>query len=160
MKTVASKRPRVVTAGLALALCAALAGGCGSSRATARAVLVGVALIAGGTAIGSAVVSSNKEDSLRNDAQTGSLSGRAFADRDSEGQRWNRAARASVFVAGLALVGLGISWEMGLGDHAMAEPSASLPPAAGLPPAGGLPPVGALPPAGALLAPGAASARR
>jgi hypothetical protein len=153
MKTAAPARPRAFTAGLAFAvtLSAALSGGCGSSRATARAVLVGVALVAGGAAIGSTVISSNKEDSLRADAQTGSLSGRAFADRDAEGQRWNRAARASTFVAGIALVGLGVLWEMSLGDRALMveAPAAALGPTPGDPAPMGLAPSGAAPPVAA-----------
>jgi hypothetical protein len=118
---------------LLLVLLAAVAtGGCGTAgrqgeRAVARTLLVGAMIAAGGTAAGAAVVSGNKESDLRALANAGSLTGRQFAERDSEGQRWNRIARGSAFVAGLAVVGLAILWEMTAGERAL-EATAPAPP--------------------------------
>ena len=99
-----------------------LAAGCGSgpgvrNRSVAKGLLVALTLAAAGGAVGSAVLSERKEKSLRDDVEMGLVSGRQFADRDAEGKRWNRTARASVLVGGLAIVGLVIAWQMGLGDR-------------------------------------------
>jgi hypothetical protein len=109
-----------------LAAITALAGGCGTGgHSFARNVLIGVAVISAGAAVGAAVVSDNKKTSLANDAEAGGLSGRQFADRDREGTHWNRAARASAFACGLSLVGLALLWEMRLGERAAAGDNAA-----------------------------------
>ena len=93
--------------------------GCGSSgtgrgRKVAAGVLLGLAAVAGGGAVAAGVASNNKEKELREDLEAGTVDGSEFAARDQSGVRWNRAARASAFVAGLAVVGLVVVWEMGL----------------------------------------------
>jgi hypothetical protein len=99
-----------------------LAAGCGSgpgvrNRSVAKGLLVALAVAAAGGTAAAVVLSQNKEKSLRDDVQMGLVSGREFADRDAEGKRWNRVGRASVLVGGLAIVGLVIAWQMGLGDR-------------------------------------------
>jgi hypothetical protein len=123
-----------LTLGLMVAL---LAGGCSSSpgvrsRSLAKGLLVTLALAATAGAAGAAVVSQNREKSLRDDVEMGLVSGREFADRDAEGKRWNRLGRGSVLVGGLAIVGLVIAWQMGLGDHYQFGPLE--PPAPAVPP--------------------------
>lgn len=103
--------------------------GCGTGRVgadgkpmpryTAAKVILGVVAVgAAAIAAGAAVKGQRLEDDLRDDSRTGGLTGRQFADRDNEGKRWNRAARASAFASGLALIGMGVIWEMSLGDGA------------------------------------------
>ncbi len=99
-----------------------LAAGCASgpgvrSRALAKGLLLGLVAAAAGGAVGAAVISDQKEQQLREDVQAGGVTGTEFASRDLEGRRWNRAARASIFVGGVALVGLLIASTMGLGDR-------------------------------------------
>lgn len=111
---------RTLGMGLILAL---LAGGCASNsglpRRTVPKVILG-ALVLGGAAlaVSAAIKSDGIEKDLREDYARGGLSGRDFADRDAEGERWNRIGRASAFVSGLSLLGLGILWEMSLSDRA------------------------------------------
>jgi hypothetical protein len=113
----------------ALALAGALlATGCSSapgvrSRGVAKGLLLALTAAAAGGAAGAAVVSNNKEKSLRDDLAAGRVSGREFAERDAEGLRWNRAARASVLIGGLAIVGLVITWQMGLADRYQLGPA-------------------------------------
>jgi hypothetical protein len=114
----------------ALALMALLIGGCSRapgvrSRGLARGILLAVAAAAAGGAVGAAVISDKKEKTLRDDLAGGSLNGRTFAVRDDEGKRWNRMGRASVLVGGLAVVGLVITWQMGLADHYQYGPAES-----------------------------------
>ncbi len=87
------------------------------NRSAARNVLIGVALGTAAIAIGSAVAGNSVESKLRDDLQAGNLSGREFADRDAEGRRWNRVARASAFASGIAVIGIGVVWEASLGDR-------------------------------------------
>ena len=101
---------------------AVLAAGCGTAsrgrgRGVAAGLLIGLATVAIGSTVATAVVSNDKEDKLREDVQAGTLSGREFAERDEEGKRWNRAARASAFVAGVAVVGLLILGEVTWADQ-------------------------------------------
>lgn len=124
---------------------ALLAAGCSSapgvrSRSLAKGLLLALtAAAAGGLAV-SAVKSDKLGKDLRDDVAAGTVSGRDFARRDGEGARWNRAARASAFVGGLALVGLVITWQMGLANRYQFGPAEqpSVPPIypAGSPPAG------------------------
>jgi hypothetical protein len=99
-----------------------LASGCSSgpgvrSRSLAKGLLLALAAAAAGGVAGATVISENKEKSLRDDLVSGMVSGREFAERDAEAKRWNRAARASVLIGGLAIVGLVITWQMGLADR-------------------------------------------
>jgi hypothetical protein len=102
-----------------------LAGGCASSgnlpKRTWPKVVLG-ALVLGGAAVGIAagVKGDNIEEELADDIRQREVSGREFASRDSDGERWNRIARASAFVSGLSLLALGILWEMSLADRAEA----------------------------------------
>jgi hypothetical protein len=97
--------------------------GCGNSgagvrnRSLATGLLIGLFAVAAGSTAATAVMGNNKEKALREDVEAGKLDGRQFAERDAEGKRWNRAARASVFVGGLALVGLVLVGEMRLADR-------------------------------------------
>jgi hypothetical protein len=118
-----------------VALLGALSAGCGTSkgrpsRGIAIGLLVGLTAAAAGGTIYAASVSDKKEKDLRDDVQTGNLSGRQFAERDEQGQKWNRAARASAFVGVLGVVGLIIVGEMMLADrnqYGPTEPPASKP---------------------------------
>lgn len=105
-----------------------LLAGCASGdlpRRTAPKVILG-ALVVGGAAL--AVVAAVKgnaiEKELRQDYAGGNLSGRDFGARDADGERWNRIGRASAFVGGLSLLGLGVLWEMSLSDRATAPAEA------------------------------------
>jgi hypothetical protein len=106
----------------ALAIVAVLlAAGCASkpgvrSRTLAKGLLLAVTAAAAGGAAGAAVMSEKQEQRLRDDLAAGSVTGRDFAKQDAEGLRWNRVGRASVLVGSLALVGLVITWQMGLAD--------------------------------------------
>ena len=93
------------------------------SRSLAKGLLLALTAAAAGGAAGAAVMSDNKEKSLRDDLAAGSVTGRDFAERDAEGMRWNRAARASVLIGGLAIVGLVITWQMGLADRYQLGPA-------------------------------------
>jgi len=104
------------TAGVVLGLVALLGGGCSGPHATARNLLLGVMVVAGGAAVTGAVISNDRKTTLQKDAMSGGLTGRQFAERDAEGVRWNRIARGSTFVAGLALVGVALIWEMNTSD--------------------------------------------
>jgi hypothetical protein len=108
---------------LACGLVILLAGGCASGR-TAGKVVLG-ALVVGGAAlaIGAAVKSNSIEKNLNDDYRGQTITGMQFADRDSDGQRWNRIGRAAAFVGGLSLLGLGVIWEMQLADKAQSEPA-------------------------------------
>ena len=108
---------------LACGLVILLAGGCASGR-TAGKVVLG-ALVVGGAAlaIGAAVKSNSIEKNLNDDYRGQTITGMQFAERDSDGQRWNRIGRAAAFVGGLSLLGLGVIWEMQLADKAQSEPA-------------------------------------
>lgn len=98
-----------------------------SGRKIAAGVLIGVAVASAGMATFAMTKGNRIERDLRDDLATGTLTGRQFAERDADGLRWNRVARASGFVGGLSLIGLGILWEMAIGDRAAsaAAPSAA-----------------------------------
>jgi hypothetical protein len=113
---------------LCLGLTLLLVGGCASNeplphRTLPKVILGAVVVGAAGLAVGAAVKSRSIENSLANDYKARDISGSEFADRDSQGQRWNRIGRASAFVSGVALLGLGVLWEMSLSDHAQVEPT-------------------------------------
>jgi hypothetical protein len=118
-----------------VALLGALSAGCGTgkgrpSRGIAVGLLVGLTAAAAGGTIYAANVSSKKEKELRDEVQAGTLSGRQFAEKDEQGQKWNRAARASAFVGVLGVVGLIIVGEMMLADgnqYGPLEPPAAKP---------------------------------
>jgi hypothetical protein len=143
----------------ALLVVLALSAGCGNartgvrSRTLATGLLIGLFVVAAGSTAATAVVANDKEKKLREDVEAHRLTGHQFAERDAEGKRWNRASRASVFVGGLALVGLVLVGELRASDRNMygpVEPAKSTPiipgewrdtpPAAALP---GLTPPGA-----------------
>jgi hypothetical protein len=100
-----------------------LAAGCGNastgvrSRKLATGLLIGLFAVSAGATAATAVVGNDKEKKLREDVEAHKLNGHQFAERDAEGKNWNRAARGSVFVAGLALVGLVLVGEMRLSDR-------------------------------------------
>lgn len=106
-----------VTAAVLAALVCAGCGSAGAGRATARNLLLAAAVVSAGVAVGAAVASENTEKKLRDDLAGGQLTGPQFTDRDDEGRRWNRISRASVFVAGLSLLGLGIWWQAGKAER-------------------------------------------
>lgn len=113
---------------LALTLALVMAAGCGTAgpnnnRRLARNILIGTTVLAGASAIASGVISEQKESDLRDDLQAGTLTGAEFAIRDDDGRKWNRIGRASIFLAGLSLVGLGILWEMSLTDRLEQAPA-------------------------------------
>jgi hypothetical protein len=112
---------------LACGLVFLLAGGCASGRTAGKVVLGALVVGSAALAIGAAVKSSSIESKLDDDYRNREITGMQFAERDSEGQRWNRIGRASAFVSGLSLLGLGIIWEMSLGDHASSEPAQPAP---------------------------------
>jgi hypothetical protein len=98
-----------------------LSAGCGTgknrpSRALAAGLLLGLTAVAAGGTVYAARMSDQKEKDLRDDVQSGNLSGRQFAERDEEGEKWNRTARASAFVGVVGVVGLIIVGEMMLAD--------------------------------------------
>ncbi len=111
--------------GTCLLLAATLVSGCasggqqggssGSGRTIARNILIGLAVGTAAVAVGSAFAARSAENSLRDDAEAGTITGREFADRDATGLRWNRITRASFFLSGLSIIGTGVVWEMGEG---------------------------------------------
>lgn len=115
------------------------------SYAAARTVLVALALGTAGLAVGAALKGEQVEKDLRAESQSRELTGREFASRDAEGQRWNRIARASTFASALAVIGLGITFEMGSGDRIRYTPTPEGPKEVLPPP----PPPPAAPPAAA-----------
>jgi hypothetical protein len=121
---------RLVALFVAVALAGCASGPGIKNRSVARGVLIGLAVATAGAAIGSAVVSQRKEDDLRKEIETTTLTGRQFAERDAQGMRWNRIARASAFASGLAVVGLLVLWEMSVGDRIQNGPLPETPPAA------------------------------
>jgi hypothetical protein len=105
-----------------------LVAGCATNgslpRRTAPKVILGVLMVGSAAlAVGAAIKSHSIENDLANDYKQREISGREFASRDSQGQRWNRIGRASAFVSGLSLLGLGVLWEMSKADEAQTEPS-------------------------------------
>jgi hypothetical protein len=106
------------------ALCVAMAlllAGCGSSgipHRTAPRVILGL-IAAGGAAvaIGAGLKGNSIESKLKDDLAAGNVTGRQFASRDADGERWNRIGRGATFVSALAVLGLGVLWEMSMGDH-------------------------------------------
>jgi hypothetical protein len=154
---------RAVASLMGLVLAAATAGGCASSgqpttapgmpsRTAVRTLLAAVALGTAGLAVGAALKSEQIEKDLRAESQSRDLTGREFAARDAEGTRWNRIGRASTFVSALAVIGLGITFEMRSGDRIRHTPTPEGPPQV-------LPPVPPPPSAGAALAPAQAFQR-
>jgi hypothetical protein len=109
----------------------ALLAGCASTsgqgempkRTAVRAVLVAVALGTAALAVGAAIKGNQVEKDLKTELDKGVLNGRDFAAKDDTGERWNRIARASTVFSALAVIGLGITWEMGLGDHIRHTPT-------------------------------------
>jgi hypothetical protein len=113
---------RALCCGLALLL----AGGCASngtipSRTLPKVILGAVLVGTAGLAVGAAFKGRSVENSLANDYKQREISGSEFASRDADGRRWNRIGRASLFVSGLSLLGLGVLWEMSRADRAQAE---------------------------------------
>ena len=111
-------RTRIVALLVMTSLSAAACGN-GQTGGKARAVTAGVlGALAVGAGAGAAVAarkSSDHEKDLTEAVAAGRLTGREFTDRDAEGKRWNRLARGAVFVSGLAVVGMILVWETGLG---------------------------------------------
>ncbi len=101
--------------------------GSGSNRKTARNVLIGFVVVSAVAAVGTAVVGHGVEKDLRRDYEAGGLAGRQFADKDADGERWNRWSRASLFVTGLSVIGLGIMWEMSEGARLQTGPREKTP---------------------------------
>jgi hypothetical protein len=118
---------------LCVALSLLVVGGCAStsdggsshaSRAVPTAILSALVVGSAALAVGAALKSKDVGRKLDDDLQRGALDGRAFIDRDAEGKRWNRIARASAFFGGLAVIGLGIVWEIHQSDRLeQTEPS-------------------------------------
>jgi hypothetical protein len=143
---------RALCCGLALAV---LSGACASSNGlpnrTAAKVVLGAVVLGAAALAGVAAAKGNSiEKDLRTDLQGGALSGRDFASRDDDGRRWNRIARASAFVSGVALIGFGIVWEMGIGDRFQYGPTETggiptVSPIPAGPPPSPTPPISALP---------------
>ncbi len=102
---------------LALGSGACASGGSSSSgRDTVKKVLIGIAVGSAALAIGSAVGGHAAQNSLQDDLVSKPLSGSDYVSADEAGIRWNRMARASLFVSGLSLIGMGVLWEAGVGD--------------------------------------------
>ena len=112
---------------LACGLVILLAGGCASGRTAGKVVLGALVVGSAALAVGAAVKSNSIESKLADDYRTREITGSEFAKRDSDGQRWNRIGRAAAFVGGLSLLGLGVIWEMQLGDQARSEPAQPVP---------------------------------
>jgi hypothetical protein len=108
---------------LCLGLVFLLGTGCASGRTAGKVVLGALVVGGAGLAVGAGLKSDSLETKLAADYRTREITGKEFADRDSEGQRWNRIARSATFVGALALLGLGVLWEMSLGDRAQSEPA-------------------------------------
>lgn len=115
---------------LSLVVVVALLGGCasdGTARSTARNVLVAVAIGSAAIAVGSAVAGRSSQNSLHDDVAGGTVTGHQFVDRNTTGLHWNRATRASAFVSGLSVFGLGVVWELGQGDRIQRGPAEHTP---------------------------------
>jgi hypothetical protein len=108
------------------ALVVLLIAGCASngsipSRTVPKVILGALVIGSAAVAVGAAVKSRSIQDDLANDYKQRDISGSEFASRDAKGQRWNRIGRASTFVGGLSLLGLGILWEISHADEAQLE---------------------------------------
>jgi hypothetical protein len=122
---------------LACGLVILLAGGCASGRTAGKVVLGALVVGSAALAVSAAVKSNSIESKLNDDYRNRAITGMEFAQRDSDGQRWNRIGRAATFVGGLSLLGLGVIWEMSLSDRAGSEPAQPAPgPVLPLPQAG------------------------
>jgi len=97
--------------------------GCASGRTAGKVVLGALVVGSAALAVGAAVKGDSVESKLADDYRQREITGSEFASRDSEGQRWNRIGRAATFVGALSLLGLGVIWEMSMGDRAQAEPA-------------------------------------
>jgi hypothetical protein len=108
---------------LCLGLVFLLGAGCASGRTAGKVVLGALVVGSAALAVGAAVKSNSIESKLADDYRTREITGSEFAKRDSDGQRWNRIGRAATFVGALSLLGLGVIWEMSMGDEARAQPA-------------------------------------
>lgn len=97
--------------------------GCASGRTAGKVVLGALVVGSAALAVGAAVKSDSVESKLADDYRDREITGSEFASRDAEGQRWNRIGRAATFVGALSLLGLGVIWEMSMGDEARSEPA-------------------------------------
>src|SRR4030095_3124403 len=97
-------------------------GGCASGRTAGKVVLGALVVGSAALAVGAAVKGNSIESKLGDHYRHAELTGMEFTTRDSEGQRWNRIGRAATFVGALSLLGLGVIWEMSMGDDARSEP--------------------------------------
>jgi hypothetical protein len=100
------------------------AAGCGtaSNRAAAKTVLLALTVGTAAVAAGAAVKSRSVQKDLESDLAAGTLSGRQFADRDADGNHWNRVSRAAAFGSAVFLLGLLTVWEMGVADQVQYGP--------------------------------------
>jgi hypothetical protein len=112
---------------LACGLVFLLAGGCASGRTAGKVVLGALVVGSAALAVSAAVKSNSIESKLNDDYRNRPITGMEFADRDSDGERWNRIGRAATFVGALSLLGLGVIWEMSLADRAGTEPARPVP---------------------------------
>jgi len=112
---------------LACGLVILLAGGCASGRTAGKVVLGALVVGSAALAVSAAVKSNSIESKLNDDYRNRAITGMEFAQRDSDGQRWNRIGRAATFVGALSLLGLGVIWEMSLADRAGTEPGRPAP---------------------------------
>jgi hypothetical protein len=108
---------------LCVGLVCLLGAGCASGRTAGKVVLGALVVGSAGLAVGAAVKSESVQTKLADDYRTREITGDEFANRDAEGQRWNRIGRAATFVGGLSLLGLIVIWEMSMGDRAQSEPA-------------------------------------
>jgi hypothetical protein len=144
---------RAFCGGLVLLLVSGCASnGTMSSRTVPKVILGALVLGSAAVAIGAAVKGDAIETKLANDYKQRDIPGPEFASRDSDGRRWNRIGRAATFIGGLSLLGLGVIWEMSLGDRAESRASQPANPAPIFPvPSAALPLPGALGPSRPLL---------
>jgi hypothetical protein len=108
---------------LCLGLVVLFASGCASGRTAGKVILGALVVGSAGLATGAALKSDSIEKKLADDYRDREITGKEFADRDSEGQRWNRISRAATFVGALSVLGLVVIWEMSTGDKAQSEPA-------------------------------------
>jgi hypothetical protein len=107
---------------LCLGLVVLFASSCASGRTAGKVVLGALVVGSAGLAVGAAIKSDSIEKKLADDYRDREITGKEFADRDSEGQRWNRIGRAATFVGALSVLGLAVLWEMSMGDEAASAP--------------------------------------
>jgi hypothetical protein len=116
MSTFTSRSLRVGAACVLLSLSGACASGNGGRNHTStKRALLGAFVATAGVGTAAAIVGERKERSLRDDIAAGTVSGTEYASRDLTGKRWNRLSRASFYVSGLMLLGLGVVYQSELG---------------------------------------------